>query len=452
MKKYATILALMLFVSPVLSKTPPVTSFFQCQLEALKTFKPVDCNENLAPYIKSGKHLEQREINTSIVDKPLVVDRLVTIESFVDAVIKVNPGVEKQRLLVLAAKYNLSQTQALEPLLNQFSSFLSQTPTLAPLFKEHPFPGVSALKNRLAEDISLEAEANFNYFLAGIARQARILTFQIIQTRRKTALTSKTIELYKSLKSTSESLYKNGKVSFAELTMISVEEGRLETQKNQYLIMLAEQQETAYAMLGGRRPMMGFSACQFGNFAGDVPGNADNFKNHPRLTSENIRLNRLESSIALVQRMAFPEYTRTSLLPAKKAMSASLSPSSGNARINVDIDFSRVFVKQLQARRQAQVAEITATKVALLAAYESHVEAFKLFKNNQQIIKKQMLPALEKAFSSVRSRYESGQSSFIELVETEKRLLGLKEKLIDSEFETLKAKANILYDLGKIQL
>jgi outer membrane protein TolC len=61
-----------------------------------------------------------------------------------------------------------------------------------------------------------------------------------------------------------------------------------------------------------------------------------------------------------------------------------------------------------------------------------------------------MIPELEKAFESVKSRYESGQAGFQELVETESRLLNFKNLQIDAEFETLKLKADIIFDLGKI--
>lgn len=412
---------------------------------------PLKAQETFSPAQPASPDSPPLPKEHSPMAKQMVVAEMKSPEEFVDAVLKLNPDVEKQKQMVQAARHNLSQTQALEPLLNQFSSFLTMSPTLVPVFKEHPFPGVTAIKLRIAEEVSAEAQASFDYFLAKTANKARILAFQIVQFHRKVALISRTIKLYQDLKKTSESLYRNGKVSFAELTMISVEASRLQTQKNQYLIMLKELQEKAFAMLNGQRPKLSFYSFSAADFAKVPALSADGFKNHPGLIAEEVKISQLENSIALVRRAAFPEYTSISSLPMKKHISASTNAPSADPKIDANIDFSRVFVGQLKARRLAQISETASFKEALVSDFHAHSEAFRLTRASLDIIRRQMLPELEKAFGSVKSRYESGQASFQELVETEQRLLSLKEKLIDSEFETLKAKANMLYDLGKIQ-
>lgn len=451
MKKLTLVLVLLFLAGHSFAKSLPTTKFYLDQLKALEAFRPVQpvSDPDLAPRLDFDSRSQPKDDFQTT--KPQVFTEIKTSEEFVGAVLKLSPDVEKQKQMVQAARYNLSQTQALEPLLNQFASFLTMTPTLAPVFKEHPFPGVSAIKLRIAEEISAQAQASFDYFLAKIANKARILAFQIVQFHRKVALISRTIKLYQDLKQTSESLYRNGKVSFAELTMISIEAGRLQTQKNQYLIMLKEMQEKAFSMLNGQKPKLSIHSFRAADFA-EVPAlSVADFKNHPGLIAEEIKVSSLENSIALVRRAAFPEYTSISSLPMKKNMSASINAPSGNPKIDANIDFSRVFVGQLQARRLAQVSETSSIKESLISDFNAHSEAYRLTRTNLNIIRRQMLPELEKAFSSVKSRYESGQAGFQELVETEKRLLSLKEKLIDSEFETLKAKANMLYDLGKIQ-
>lgn len=449
MRKSTTILFALAISGCLHASQLPQSIFYQRQLEALKSFEPSPANELKEPVFSLQDHNPGN--NEASSPQESIISSVKNPESFATLVLALNPEIEKQKQMIQVANFNLSQTQALEPLLNQFSAFMSQTPTIVPLFKEHPFPGLSAIKLKIAETISTEAKANFNNLSAKLARQARFQAYSIIQSNRKISLLNQTIKLYQDLKNTSESLYRNGKISFAELTMISIEANRLTTQKNQYLMMLKDQQEKAFSMLNGKRPNLNLASFQEADFKPLTLDFTANLPDHPRMIAEKTKLDRLESSISMVQRMAFPEYTSISSLPMKKSMSNPLTPS-GNAKVDAGIEFSNVFVKQLQARQKAQTYEIDSVKQSLTADFASHSEAFRLSKQNLTIIKSQMLPELEKAFASVKSRYESGQASFQELVETEKRLLQLKEKLIDSQFEALKAKANLLYDQGKIQL
>ena len=433
---------------PGFADAMPASTFYRQQLNVLKDFKPA--KESKSTFDSDFLKLTSKaQVGKDTADaQPSAILAITSPEGFARAALTLAPEVRKQKQMLAAARYNLSQTQALELLLNQFSAFMSQTPALTPLFKEHPLPGVSAIKARIAQSLSDEASVRFDLFLAGMARQSRITAYQIIASRKRLALLDKTIGLYNDLRKTSDTLYRNGKISFAELTMISLEASRLETQKNQYQTMLTEQQEKAFVLLDGKRPALNFSALPASDFAASGQVGDPRFADHPALQAENIGLDRLEHSIALVQRMTFPEYTSTSRLPMKKSTSAAASAVLPQA--DSRIEFNRIFVEQLKARRQAQAEAVTATRLMLQAQYASNLESFQRNRKSLQIIKSQMLPELEKAFASVKAKYESGQANFQQLVETEKRLLNLKEKLIDSEFATLKARADMLYDIGKI--
>ena len=453
MRKTSAFLALFCLAMPVHADSRPASAFFSQQLEQLKSFKAApeirdSFDERIQATLNAPEPMTEKWPTEPAVVQPPAALSIRTPEDFTRAALTLAPEVRKQKQMLAAARYNLSQTQAMELLLNQFSAFMSQTPALTPLFKEHPFPGVSAIKARIAQSISDEASARFDHFLAGMARQSRLAAYQIIAARKRLALIDKTIGLYTDLKKTSDSLYRNGKISFAELTMISLEASRLETQKNQYQTMLIEQQEKAFALLDGERPALNFNALPASDFTSPGQTGDHRFADHPALLAENIGLNRLEDSIALVQRMTFPEYTSTSRLPMKKSMST--AASAGIPQADSRIEFNRIFVEQLKARRQAQAEAVTATRLMLQAQYASNLESLQRNRKSLQIIKSQMLPELEKAFASVKAKYESGQANFQQLVETEKRLLNLKEKLIDSEFATLKARADMLYDIGKI--
>jgi len=455
MRRTAIILALTFLNLPVFADSMPASAFYQKQLEILKSYKPtrqsnIDLNnKSLIILPDSLIPPESQRSNESTAIYTAAKSAINTPEDFAKTVLELAPEARKQKQMLAAAQYNISQTQALELLLNQFSAFMSQTPTLVPLFKEHPFPGVSAIKTRIAETIGDEAKARFDLFLAGLARQARVTAYQITTSRKKLALIDKTIILYNDLKTTSDSLYRNGKISFPELTMISIEASRLETQKNQYQTILTEQLEKAFTLLDGSRPALNLNSFHASDFAPTAWSVNPGFNDHPALTAEKIGLERIENSIALVQKMAFPEYASISRLPMKKGMSA--AGPAGMPQADSRIEFNRVFVEQLKAKKQAQIETITATRLRLQAQYASDIESFQRNRKNLQIIRGQMLPELEKAFASVKSKYENGQASFQELIETEKRLLSLREKLLDSELGTLKAKADLLYDLGKIR-
>ncbi|GAB4279601.1 MAG: hypothetical protein Kow0029_23630 [Candidatus Rifleibacteriota bacterium] len=417
--------------------------FLNLQLSELSSWQPEAANKKVEQPVISffnGKKLikKVRKLPTE----------LKSIEEFVELVLAVNPEIEKQRNLLEASRAIIAQSQALDPLVEQFSSFMTDTPGLVPLFKERPYPGITALKLRIAKSIYEEARLKFEYFLAGMAKNARILAYQICQTRKKIKLVADTAKIYKNLMKTSESFYSNGAISFAEYTMISIDVSKLKTRENQLKIQLKELEEKAVAMLGGNNTVLLSFAKPYSRLFDKSGIISFDSANHPDINAEKTKLSRIADSIRLIGRMAFPEYTYTT----------SIGPDSGTAIMKMPlktvssgmIKFNRVFLQQLSSRYEAQKSMIEELRNKLESDFNSQLEACQLHAKNNAIISGKMLPEMRKAFASVKSRYENGRAGFQELIETERRLLTIEESLIDSNFELAKAGAMLWFSLGKI--
>ncbi len=443
MKKIlASIILSLVAFSPVFSAEKG-SRFLSLQLSVLAPWQPAT-----APVT-----VEQPVINFFNKQKPVKnVRNLPTesksIEGFVELVLAVNPEVEKQRNLLEASRAIIAQSQAIDPLVEQFSSFMPATPGLVPLFKEHPYPGITAIKLRIATSIYEEAKLKFEYFLARMAKNARILAYQIHQTRKKIKLVVDTANIYQDLMNTSESFYSNGVITFAEFTMISIDVSKLKTRENQLKIQLKELEEKAVAMLGGKNTVLRLFAKSDSRFIGKNEKISFNLANHPDINAEKTKLSRIADSIQLMDRMAFPEYTSTT----------SIGPDSGTAIMKMPlkmvssgmIEFNRVFLQQLSSRYEAQKSMLEELSNKLRSDFNSQLEAYHLHGKNNAIISGKMLPEMRKAFASVKSRYENGKAGFQELIETERRLLTIEESLIDSNFELAKAGAMLWFSLGKI--
>jgi outer membrane protein TolC len=451
MKKNFLFFAFFVFLSSGSNAAMPTTSFYLQQIEALEN---VETSRHDLKKKTKLKLIKLKNDNPTLETEPESTEpkpsflNISSVDELVKEVINLNEEAESRRQKLVAARFNLNQTQAIEPVISQFAGFMQASSALTPMFKEHPFPGVSALKLRIAQFIEDEAEARLQLFLADLARKARLKAFQYNQIQKKIDLTSRTIELYLDLKNTSESLYRNGKISFSQLTMVSVEAQKHITRKNSLLANLAEIKEKLTALLDGHALKPG-RYIKHNNQTLKV-NRAKITEKHPEIAAENSVLHRNQTMIELIKRASFPEFTTVSSIPGQKLKSIKPSYSIKNHVKDSNIEYSRVFVGQLQAKTQAQNARLNQVRKDLNASLSANKEALKQSERNLNIISSKMIPELEKAFESVKSRYESGQAGFQELVETESRLLNFKNLQIDAEFETLKLKADIIFDLGKI--
>ena len=444
MKKISMAFFILLASFSAYASEYPTSDFYLKQLDKLRSFKSEPQNKA----IDNSKKIKQKKIKLPLSEtknKPVKVPEKITHpEQLVKVVLSCNPEAESRRNLYKAAQYNLTQTQALEPIIKQFSAFMDKHPLMVAVSKQHPQPGVSALKFRIANYISEEAKQQLDLFNLKLALDTRNQAYKFLRTKEKLVLIQQTIALFNDLKNSTESLYRDGKASFDELTMVSVEIEKLRTLKNKYQIEKKEIIENIYALLEEKRPELDFSRQQADLNSNFKIATASTEK-HPLLLTDKTRLKKIQATVKLIRRTAFPDFTTVS----------SLSPGVNSAIPGVKkhgfIDFNRSFSKQLQSKAQAQKAKIKQTRANLKARLNSDLTALKIAKQSHQIIVARMQPDLKTAFASVKSSYENGQAGFAKLVESERRLLDMQHRLIDSEFEILKLRASILFDMGKLK-
>lgn len=448
MKKYQLVNLFFLFTLAVTAsgQTPMPTDFYRLQLQRLQhpapppvAVKPQHAVAIVLP-ADDQADLESQQFVT-------VPDVINNPEQLVELAEKLSPEVEKQQRLLRAARFNLSQTRAIEPVIEQFARFIGMSPLLVPLGKEHPYPGISALKLEIADLISAEAEARMQLTLVKTALKARILACQLLQIQKKIALVAQNIELYLNLKETSDSLYRNGRISLAELTMVANEARKYTMQKNRYEGEREMLLQNIYALLNGRTPQIRFSGRVMQPDFSGVDQKAS-LQRHPELAAEHSVVQRLFKMTSMLERMSFPEFTGLSAIPAAETISVTGRTAAGNLIKDSNIEFNRVFSLQLRERMHAAQARVREIENRLKAELTGNLAALSQAEKNLGIIRDQMKPELEKAFVGVKSRYENGKAGFQELIEIESRLLAVKNSLIEAGFSVNKLHAEILAGLG----
>jgi outer membrane protein TolC len=425
----------------------PKSDFYNRQLQQLENFRPA-AKQYQQKSLPLGTEafadfLSQASLKPKTTIK--VPAQITDVEQLVAITLAVNSKARQQRHLQQTARFHLSQTQALEPLLQQFAGFMQQNPVLSPLTKQFPAPGLTALKLNIARNIALEANAKLQLFLAKLALRTRVLAHELIKNNRQLLLQKQTIVLYKDLLQSSQSLYRNGKVSFAELTMISVELQKLNSDTNLLLARHSSLSQQIYALLDGKQPKLALTS----SINLNLNISEQDLANHPELKVAQLSLQRNELSKNLIERMALPDFTSISSLPGQKNQSTANSLPAAKAIKDSNIEFSRIFAAQLHTKIGAEKANVRQIKSNLQTELTARRQSFRLIGKNLKIIRQQMIPELEKAFHSVKSGYESGEAGFQELVEAERRLLKLRNQLIESEFAYARLQAQILFALGK---
>jgi len=426
--------------------TMPETGFYRLQKQKLSETKSrkvsTDKRQTPEASIDSHESTDSKAFKPEIATKTIPVKN---VEKLVELVLTYNPEIEKHWRLFRAAQFNLSQTQAIEPVLEQFAAFAKQSRQLVPLSKEHPLPGVSALKLEIANLIAAEAREKLNIALLDLAKRTRILAYRQLQLQGKLRLIKQTSRLYTGLHKTSESLYRNGNISLAQLTMIANEGRQLLIEQNRLKSELISNEQEIQALLNAHlKPDLTFLQVPRLNQEQQNIGEP-----HPEIAATIAAAQRLEKMTLLLQRASFPEFTSISSLQNRGDLSHSMSYQNSNMIKDSSIDFNRVFLYQLRERSKAARARQIFTENRLKAAQITHTASLKLARKNLHIISSQMIPELEKAFAGVKSRYENGKAGFQELIEAERRLLNAAMSRIDAEFATRKLNAEILLDLGK---
>lgn len=449
MKRQILLVFLLNLAITASGEIPAATEFYRLQLQRLQHPVHLPSEESL-PEIKEAVVISNLiEKDTELSRDNHSLNSINNPEQLVELALKRSPEVKKQRHMLRAAHFNLSQTRAIEPIIEQFTSFIGKNPLLVPLGKEHPFPGISALKLEIADLISAEAEAKMSLTLVKTAQKVRTLAYQLLQIQKKIDLVSKNITLYQNLKETSDSLYRNGKISLAELTMVANEARKFIMLRNRYESDREMIKQNIYAVLDGRPPQIKFTA-HIRN--PDLP-DADQralLHSHPELLAEQKTIQRLKKMTNLIERMSFPDFTGLSAIPASENLSISDRNAAGNLIKDSNIEFSRVFSLQLRERMLAAKERAREIEARLNAELSGNLAALSQTQKNMKIIRDQMKPELEKAFVGVKSRYENGKAGFQELIEIESRLLAVKNSLIETEFSINKLHAEILADLGRI--
>ncbi len=163
-----------------------------------------------------------------------------------------NPSIRAAKKDLLGAVQTLTQVVNLDEILRQYAAFTEGLAlTVGPMKgssppgSKFPFPGVTALKGRVAEETVRQAAEKLSMARRDAVTAVRKIYWNLLFTAEAWQITSETLGLFNDLLSVADTRYRSGKTSFQDVNKIIIQTRLL----NEELITLKEKERNLQAGL-----------------------------------------------------------------------------------------------------------------------------------------------------------------------------------------------------------
>ena len=471
-------LSLGLFLEPVFSGTrqgsPP--AFFQGILEqTLRDEKSHPSATDEDPF--AGLRSEINDVVTAWEDRsPLagLSDKIsgeqvkktfsgpLSSEDIVLLVLQRNPRLFAGNNRVFAASAELGQATAFEITLSQFSGFFTGSKvSLSPpaLF---PFPGMVALKGRMAREGIVMAREAYLELRRNLAFETRTLLARLIHTHDSLAILQANQRILNRFEKVVQSLYQNGKASFSDLLSVRVRRENLTVRRQNLETSRVSLEAQLQAMLdvsalpGGWENRLSRELPLDGS---PVPTRVeDALKVRQEIRILEARIRRVSAAIAMAAKKSRPDWNLTPSLPMnpgagqyRSAMPADDPFSRSPAAVRTDpfFGFSQAYIAQMEFLLLALRQELNGLVLQVRSELESALSTHRTAGKNRKSFSQVILPQMEKILDTITTEYQNGNKAFIDLVAAESNWLAAKQGVADSLRDQRIASAALLRASGQ---
>jgi outer membrane protein TolC len=387
----------------------------------------------------------------------------LSVEDIVVLVLQRNPRLIAGNNRVLAASTELGQATALEIALSQFSGFFTGSKASLPLPALFPFPGMVALKGRMAQEGIMIAREAYLELRRNLAFETRTLLARLIHIHDSLVILQADQRILNRFEKVVQSLYQNGKASFSDLLSVRVRRENLTVRRQNLETSRVSLEAQLQAMLDVAALPGGWKNRLSRELPPDGPPVPARVENALRVRQEirilEAKIRRVSAAIAMAAKKSRPDWNLTPSLPMnpgagqyRPVMSAGDPFSRSPAAVRTDpfFGFSQAYIAQMEFLLLALRQELTGVVLQVRSEFESALSAHKTAGKNRRSFSQEILPQMEKILETITLEYQNGSKAFIDLAAAESKWLAAKQGVADSIRDQRIASAALLKASGQV--
>ncbi len=413
------------------------TDFYRQQIKLLKNSKISDRKPILELPAFNNKFSPDYPVSHISEDPKVIFDnkKKYKIQDLVHLLLQNNRSIAMAANKVQIAQDHLNQSEAIELLLAQYSSFLTQMPDNGKIQKTLVNPGLYRLRQRIIDLEIRKTSENLRLEKLRQIKNLRQTASEIVMLRKLKYLVSDLEKSYELISDSSKELYVSGEIGFNKVALIRNRRDNLRTLKLDLNAKLDEKCNQLAAMLDIDK----FYVWQLL----EQPINVHQFSlerlnSHPEALIASFSYQLVASTRELVNRKVLPEYVDDSSL---RTVSASSNKSFSQPDFMKktmqfqSLEFNRSFLKQLDHGVKLSKNNHKDVINRLIAKSKTVSNEIKALKKTIFILGTTSVPDIQQAFNAAKSQYRNAGISTIELVDVEQKLFNTSKLLLQAKNE-----------------
>ncbi len=321
-----------------------------------------------------------------------------------------------------------------------------------------PFPGKLSLAKRKARQEAQIAAWEYYTAVRDLVLRAKMAYYDLYQVDRARDILRSELTLLESVTKTSQSRYETGEAQQPDVLKAQLTTSDIQKR----LLDLSQQYEVALARLNALR-----SARQGAPFAvvarltaPPLPDRsqamAAALRYRAELQQAGVVLERDRTGLSLARMDRLPDftfgvdYTQVNRNIFQNPPDNGHDAVLGSISVNVPIWFGKLNAEEREAARRVEQSRAMALDARNNVEADVQSAWFRAQLSHDQLLlyRQTLLPQAEQSFEATRAGYESAKSNFIDLLDSERALLGLRLGEIGSETDMARAMAQLEHAIG----
>lgn len=290
------------------------------------------------------------------------------------------------------------------------------------------FPGPGKLK-WAANVASAESQAKYFAFESSVLQAAFALKrayYQLHFLDAKVAVNNQTLDLVRDLERLARTQNEVGKVTLQDVLRAQIEQERLTTE-------IVNLEDSRNPLLAQFKATLGLTPeqptppvpQQFESTPLDLTSEqllATALARNPRLKAMEAEVRRADASIRLAYKARVPDFS-VGVEADAKASPVFVTPQLG-VTLPIWRDKIAAQIAEAQAGKRASEARLTAEQIALAVEFAEKTFMFRESSRNLSLLQERLLPKTRQSLEVARAGYTTSQSTFIDLLDAQRTLLG----------------------------
>lgn len=395
----------------------------------------------------------------------VTADSAASLELVVTEVLETNPAVEAARLRWEAAQERPEIARALPDPMVTYGYFLQNVETRVGAMNQKitvsqklPFPGKRALAASRAAKDALIAMWTYQTTAREIVLRTKLAYFDLYRIDRSREILEAQLELLTAMAATAQARYEAGSAHQQDVLKVRVASAELQNR----LLALAQQRATALARVNALRNASPDRPLQPSRKLAlpALPDRADaiavgeNYRQE--LRSAGVTIERDEVALALAQRERWPDFTVGLDYTQINDSTFSRPPDDGQdavmgfVGVSIPIWFDKLGAQEREAEKRlaaSRAARRSAANDVVADVTDAWFRA-QVARDQVMLYERSLIPEAQQTFAVTSTAYETGESSLLDLLDSERALLSFLLGRVMSETDLAKALVSLERAVG----